>query len=239
MKERIWELDALRGLGIILMIYIHLLYDLGELLHLIQLDGMFFYQFCIRWGGVLFLIISGVCINLSKHYIKRGLWVLGAGFVCSLVTFGTALVKLADPSIIIYFGVLHCLGVCMILWHFFRKMSPAATAVTAAVLIAVGLWILPRLNTGEFPWLIALGLYPSGFASSDYFPLLPNLGYFLAGALAGRLLYREKRTLFPNANLHNPIIRFLNFCGRHSLPIYLLHQPVLAAVLIGLLFLIY
>jgi uncharacterized membrane protein len=72
-------------------------------------------------------------------------------------------------------------------------------------------------------------VYP-GFSSSDYFPLLPNLGYFLLGAVLGRTIYRHKRSLLPQVSQSNPIVRALCFCGRQSLWIYLLHQPVLAGI---------
>lgn len=237
MKNRIWELDALRGAGILIMVLVHTLYDLIELFQVVRLENSFFYDFCIEWGGVLFLILSGICVTLSDHYAKRGLWVLLCGIVCTLVTFGATLLGHADPSIIIYFGVLHCLGVCMLSWHWFRRMGLWGLGLTAAGMIAVGLLILPHIPF-QSPWLIALGLRPANFASSDYFPLLPNLGYFLAGALLGKTLYKKQQTLFPKANLKNPVIRFCNFCGRHSLIIYLLHQPVLVAVLILILLLV-
>ena len=110
MKDRIWELDALRGLGIIGMVLVHLLYDLTELFRVIELPHPFLYNFCIEWGGVLFLVLSGVCVTLSRHYGKRGLIVLIGGVLCTLVTFAAVLWGHADPSLIIYFGVLHCLG---------------------------------------------------------------------------------------------------------------------------------
>ena len=79
----------------------------------------------------------------------------------------------------------------------------------------------------SFPWLTVLGFAPYGFASSDYFPLFPNLGYFLLGAVLGRALYAERKSLLPGGN---PPAKALQWMGRRSLLIYLLHQPILAAV---------
>lgn len=76
-------------------------------------------------------------------------------------------------------------------------------------------------------FLFPLGLMAEGFVSSDYFPLAPNLGWFLLGMILGRTLYKEKRTLFPRVNSGSAPIRFLSWCGRNSLLIYLLHQPIL------------
>ena len=233
MKKRIWELDALRGLFIAGMVLVHLTYDLVDLYGVIPKDGLTIYKFLLDWGGILFFLISGICVTLSTHCEKRGILVFCMGMVCTAVTAGAVLLKLADPSLIIYFGVLHCLGLCMMLWPLFRKLPPWALGLIGAVIIAAGLY-LDRCVRVDFPWLIPLGLYTRGFASSDYFPILPNLGYFLVGALLGRTLYRDKESLMPNANLKNPVIRFFLFCGKHSLIIYLLHQVVLVGV-IGLI----
>jgi uncharacterized membrane protein len=75
-----------------------------------------------------------------------------------------------------------------------------------------------------------LGLVPPSFSTSDYFPLLPNLGWFLLGAVMGRTIYRKKQTLLPFVSPKNPIVRFFSFLGRHSLWIYLLHQPILSGI---------
>ena len=73
-----------------------------------------------------------------------------------------------------------------------------------------------------------LGIYQTGFYSSDYFPLLPNLGYFLIGSGLGKVLYRKKQSLFPLISLF-PVPQ-LCYLGRHSLFAYLLHQPVIAGL---------
>lgn len=101
-------------------------------------------------------------------------------------------------------------------------------------MVAVGLYMEVHVRV-RFPWLIPLGFTPRSFSTSDYFPLLPNLGYFLLGAFLGRTLYRKKESLLPNVNPNNPILHFLCFCGKQSLLIYLVHQPVLAAVIALLL----
>jgi hypothetical protein len=98
-----------------------------------------------------------------------------------------------------------------------------------AVLAALGLYLQSRVfGTGMA--LMPLGFVPEGFASSDYFPLLPNLGYFLLGAVLGRTVYRKKESLLPKVNDRNCVLRFLQLCGKQSLWIYLLHQPLLSGL---------
>lgn len=229
MQKRIWELDALRGICLLGMVIVHFVYDLVELYGLVHWEYPALYNFVQRWGGVLFLLISGICVTLGRHNIRRGLLVFGAGMLCTLVTAGMYFLKLTGIGIIIYFGVLHCLGICMLLWQPVRKWPAWALAVLGILLTAAGFWLqnLPRV---DYYWLMPLGLLPAGFRSSDYFPLLPNFGFFLLGALMGKTLYRRKESLLPNVNTNNVIIRLLCGCGKRSLWIYLLHQPILSGI---------
>ncbi len=233
MKKRIWELDCLRGLFLINMIAFHFAYDLVHLFGLVELTHpilRLWYRMGNDWGGTPFLFISGVCVTFSSRPLRRGLQVIGGGLIVSLVTVGMYLLHFADKSIIIYFGVLHCIGVCMLLWPLFRKLPSPVLLVLGIVMAVGGLYLKNNVRV-DFPWLIPFGVPSYSFASSDYFPLLPNLGYFLIGSVLGRKLYPARRTLFPRVNDRNPLIRFFGFFGEHSLLIYLLHQPVLAALI--------
>ena len=228
MKNGIWELDAFRGLCILGMVIVHFIFDLTELFEIIHWDTPDLFSLVLNWGGMLFVLLSGICATLGSHSIRRGIIVFFCGMLCTTVTAGMYLLDMAESYIIIRFGVLHCLGICMILWSLFKKLPTWALAVIGAVLIALGLW-LQNVYVGT-DLLFPLGLVSTKFSSSDYFPLLPNLGYFLLGSVLGRTLYRSKQSLLPAVNTQNPIFRFLVFCGRQSLLIYLLHQPILSGL---------
>lgn len=227
MKKRIWELDVFRGICILGMVLVHFIYDLVELYGIIDWSYPAVFSFVKDWGGVLFLLLSGVCATLGSRSVRRGLIVFACGLVCTAVTAGMYLLGFAGKYIIIWFGVLHCLGLCMILWAPLKKLPTWALAVLGAVIIAAGFWTTNGIRV-ECTWLFPLGLTYRGFSSSDYFPLLPNLGFFLLGSVIGRTLYRKKETLLPQINAESPVLKFLGFCGRQSLFIYLLHQPVLS-----------
>lgn len=229
MKKRIWELDAFRGICILCMVLVHFVYDLVELYGIWEWQYPAWFSFAKNWGGILFLLISGISATLGSRSVRRGLIVLGCGMIVTAVTYGMYKLDFADKSIIIYFGVLQCLGTCMILWPLFKRLPWWVLAILAVPLIWLGFWAdaQPGLET---MWLMPLGLPWEGFSSSDYFPLLPNLGYFLAGAALGRTVYGKKETLLPKVNENNTVLRFFCFCGRHSLWIYLLHQPILSGV---------
>ena len=229
MKKRIWELDALRGLCVLGMVVIHFLYDLIDLHRLVDWNYPPVFLFVRQWGGVLFLLISGICVTLGRHCIKRGLLVFACGLVCTAVTYGMYHFNMAGKGIIIYFGVLHCLGVCMLLWPLFRKLPHWALGLVGLLLVGIGFYFR-SIPPVEYPYLIPLGIVQENFVSSDYFPILPNLGFFLLGSALGKSVYRSKESLLPKVNSRNAIIRFFLLCGKHSLWIYLLHQPLLNGI---------
>lgn len=229
MKQRIWELDAARGLCVLGMVAFHLLYDLQLFFPVLSMGSNGLLDFIATWGGTLFFLISGICVTLGSHPIRRGLLVTGCGLAVTAVTAVMAAMNFLAPGTVIRFGVLHCLGVCMLLWPLFKKLPRPVLGILAAILIAVGLYWDGR----SFPvpyWLFPLGLKNPGFSSGDYFPLLPFLGFFLLGAILGKSLYPCKQTLFPRVNAQNRLIRFLSATGKWSLPIYMLHQPVITGI---------
>lgn len=230
MKKRIWELDAFRGLCVLGMVLVHLVYDLVELYGLVQWEYPQVFLLVKNWGGTLFLVISGICVTLGSRSFRRGILVFSCGMICTLVTWGMYALGFAGKGILIYFGALHCLGTCMMLWVFFRRLPHWALAALGAGLVFAGLWIDTCVRV-DFPWLMPLGFVYPGFSSSDYFPLILNLGFFLLGAALGKSLYPSKTTLFPKVNENAVPIRFLRWVGAWSLPIYLLHQPVIYGIL--------
>lgn len=237
MKKRIWELDVLRGVCILGMVLVHLIYDLQTFFSLPFLTNSELFSLIKQWGGVLFLLISGICVTLGSHPVRRGLIVFACGLLCSAVTAGMYVLNMADKSIIIYFGVLHCLGVCMLLWPLLKGLPVWVLGLVGLGLTVLGLWLSGNVFV-DFSWLIPLGLYPRGFASSDYFPLLPNLGFFLLGSFLGKTLYRKKETLLPRVNPANPVLAFFTLLGKWSLPVYLLHQPVITGLLYLILYIL-
>ncbi len=229
MKKRIWELDVFRGICILGVIAVHFVYDMVELYGLVKWDYPAIFTFIRDWGGVLFLLLSGTCVTLGSRSVRRGLIVFGCGLVITAVTAGMYLLKLQGKSIIIYFGVLHCLGICMLLWPLLRKFPWWALLLLGGILTVLGFWLRTQPAVDHCYFMI-LGLPWHGFASADYFPLLPYWGFFLLGAALGKTVYRRKESIFPKVNTNHILIRFFSFCGRQSLWLYLLHQPILSGI---------
>lgn len=220
--NRIPELDAARGICILGMIAVHLIYDLTELYPVLTWEYPPFFLLLKDWGGIVFFLISGIAVTLGRRHVRRGLVVFGCGLLVS------AAMRLTG-AMPIRFGVLHCLGICMLLWELFQKAQPRALAIAGVVLAALGL-IFIRVTIGA-AWLYPLGLTTASFQSADYFPLLPYLGFFLLGALLGKFLYPQRRSLFAQTAFEKPLPHFLCLCGRKSLFIYLIHQPLLILII--------
>ena len=224
MQKRIWELDFFRGVFLWGMIGIHLIYDLVDLYGVIQWEQPAAYLLFKNRFGILFVLLSGLCATLGKNSVRRGIKVFACGMVCSLATVAMVWAGMAGRSLIIYYGVLHCLGTCMLLWPLFKKLPTPALLVLGLAMAVYGEYLRPV----AYPWatyLFPIGFKGYGFASSDYFPLLPWFFLFLTGYF----LYDLRRDT--PSRLHIPGVTAM---GRHSLIIYLLHQPVIYGVLMGL-----
>lgn len=222
-RERIWELDALRGFCIVCVIFVHFMFDLVYFLGR-QVDFPPLYTFIQQYGGAIFVVLSGCCATLGSRSFRRGVLVFGCGMLITLVTFGMYRMGMAASDVVVKFGVLHLLGVCMTLYPLLKKLPTTALSVLAAAIVAIGYAIQGMRFSVR--WLFPLGFVYPGFTSSDFFPLLPQLGWFLLGIVIGRTLYHEKRTLLPGTAQDFFLFRFFQWCGQQSLWIYLLHQPV-------------
>ncbi|MDD2192632.1 MAG: heparan-alpha-glucosaminide N-acetyltransferase [Bacteroidales bacterium] len=236
---RISWFDELRGLMIINMVFYHLLYDFVNLydLNLPWFNGIF----GELWQEVIsctFILIAGACSFYSRNNLKRGLKLLAWAYLLTLITYLTA------PDFLISFGILHLMGFSMLL---FIPLQPALERIPVSLKLPLfvmlylltikvsqgylgfgiyKIWKLPAVWY-QTDFLYMLGLPSEHFYSSDYFPLLPYFFMFLAGTCLGQL-NRLNRLPAMITKGHQP---FLAFVGKHSLTIYLLHQPVLLAIL--------
>lgn len=229
-KKRVWELDALRGICILGMIVVHLFYDLSTIGGMtIELPRWFL--LIRQYGHILFVLISGICATLASHStLKRGMTVFACGLLVTYVTMFMEYI-LGFKDLHIWFGILHMLGACMMLYPLFRKLPAWVLALCGVALIVLGYWL--QTVTVSVDYLFPLGLCSRSFyVGSDFFPIFPGFGWFLLGACLGKTVYRSKESLLQKANADNAILRCLRFIGKHSLWFYLLHQPVLFIVVL-------
>jgi uncharacterized membrane protein len=212
------------------MVGYHLLFDLGEFNGVKRFLGFSTDLVGPAWTAVqisfatLFVVLSGISSTLSRSNVRRGLKLLALSLGVTAVTY------VFEPSSAVYFGILQCLALSMLVYGAaFVKAGPVAYAACGALVLGLGA-ALPALTGGatiRFDWLLPLGIHSPEFSSYDYFPLVPWFGVFLAGAALGKWAYAPGRSLIPRP----PGETFINVAGRHSLLIYLVHQPVIMAVL--------
>ena len=238
-------LDELRGLDLISMMLYHASWDLVYIFG-VWLGGWyvgvqgFCWQQSICW---VFIILSGFCVPLGHHTLRRGAVVFASGALVTAVTL------LFMPMDVVWFGVLTLLGSAMLITGLAEKLlckiPPAVGLVVSAVLFAFtyktssGCWgvgsfslVLPQALYANY-FTAYFGFYPSGFYSTDYFPLLPWLFLFWVGFFLHHLVGRKR--IEP---LRRSICAPLGWLGRHSLIIYLLHQPVIYGVMTVVFYLV-
>lgn len=131
----------------------------------------------------------------------------------------------------VIFGILHLIGFSIIAAYPFMPYGRRALTLGASVtFIVLGIYLDSQVSST--PWLIWLGLKQTGRFMVDYYPGLPWLGVALAGIYIGHALYANgvSRLTLPDKS-DTPLIRELSFLGRHSLLVYLIHQPLLMELL--------
>lgn len=236
-KKRYDLIDSIRGFAIINMIAFHALYDIFQ----IYGDGTSFSGAAVvvweRFICVSFIIISGASFNFSRHTVRNGIIVSLCGFAVTVVT------TLALPSQAVWFGILNLLGISMLICSALREVISAVPSVVGAVIsfllyaltygvpsgyigfLGIRFFELPQALY-EYKYLSFLGFRSADFVSSDFFPIIPWLFLYVFGLFLWRIIKERKWD-----NYFHLKIPVLNIIGRHSLVIYLLHQPVIMLIM--------
>lgn len=224
MSKRIVLFDALRGLSILLMLVHHFAIDLigiGVLPHWLVdnpiVDVLWFIF------ASTFILLCGFSSEFARDNRKRGVVILIFAYALTLVT---GLI----PGAHIRFGILHLLGFCILIDSFFaphlRKVSYRvwyflfALGYVFYIVVNAGFWTNP-----DHLWM--LGIVGGNFASADYFPLMPWFFLFELGTNLGVAAKEERLPEW----VYRCRSKVLAAIGRHTLIIYLLHQPIFYGVL--------
>ena len=240
-RQRFWEVDTMRGVAIVTMVHFHLMWSLwyfGVTPHINWWTG--FWKYYQRSIACSFLILAGVSLTLSYQaavqrrgssaglfpkFLKRGLKVFGWGMVFSLVVWAIGIGY-------VHFGVLHLIGFSIVAAYPLLRYRWPNFFLWLAFFIA-GYFL--QDVTVTVPWFAWLGFEPANFAPLDRFPVIPWFGVVLLGVFFGNTFYgpQDRRFYLPDWGDFAPF-RFLQFLGRHSLIIYLIHQPIIFATLFAL-----
>ena len=229
------EIDATRGIAILMMIVFHTVFDLSffQIAPVNVATG--FWRYFAMATASLFLLVVGISLvvsharssgrlsgfALTKKFLVRGAGILALGLLATLATW----LYLREGFII--FGILHLIGVSVMLSPLFFRFGKY-NVLMGLLCIAGGFFI----GTVQGPvWLLPFGVQPPSFASVDYTPLIPWFGAVLVGIGVGEFLYAGGVRQFAAPQMPDLLIRPLAFLGRYSLIIYLVHQPVIILLL--------
>lgn len=218
------ELDILRTVAILGMVTYHTAYDL-QIFYGWDID-----VFSGGWKtlqiatATLFLLLVGVTSSISgRHPFKRFVRIGSAALAVSVVTY------VIDPETYVRFGILHLIAASALLMPLVRRLN-IWLIVPGIILIALGNTVTSmRIGTSL---LLPLGIRPPGFTTVDYFPLVPWFGVILIGYGIGYLLYtRLSHQTICHIEAKKLISEALSWPGRHSLLLYLVHQPIIIGFL--------
>lgn len=251
--SRIHGLDFLRGLCIVLMVFDHIMFDFmwfyygvdHPLLAFLQRDAEIWWDSTFRLASRLtviciFFAISGISSSFSHNNFLRGIKLAVASVVLSLVTLlGDALF---DLDIAIYFGVLHCFTVSILIFallQFLLKDKAKYACLGLGVLLFVWGLLIDFYNAPllysysghevDFTDMLKLMIGTRSYGA-DWFGILPHTGIFLIGCYGGAELYKRRAPFLPLFS-RRPF-RPLCFVGRKAVWFYLLHQVVVFLLII-------
>lgn len=231
LRPRLPAIDLARTAALLGMAVFHFSYDLeltGWLAPGTVVTGFFWYFARLIAGSFIFLAGLGLWLahgqGIRWRAFLRRLARIGAA--AGLVTLAT---HFALPGMTVFYGILHSIAVSSLIGlAFLRLRATAVLGVAAAVFALPWLWAHPFFG-GALVWTGLSGTVPM---TADFEPLFPWFAPFLAGIAAGRVLSRFG--LWPCLDIGGGrVLRALAWPGRHSLAIYLVHQPVLLAVVIA------
>ena len=222
MGDRYYEVDAVRGSALFLMVLYHILFCL---FFFGIIDWFNPYVISGAFGAAVFILVAGLSLVLANRkpsgVLKRGVQLIACGMIITAVTW------IVYPQGFVIFGILHLIGFGTILsLPFLSKNVKWFVPAVFGILIVVLSFFLEG-HTGSH-LLLPFGLPYAGFVSLDYEPLIPWFGVLLLGAAAGKLLYPSGRCrLLSRLPAMPSLLRPVCFVGRHTLIIYMLHVPVI------------
>lgn len=239
-KKRVHLIDEIRGILIIYVVLYHLLYDVSQIFLVGSIDWMY-----SPWMNILrntmtgsLIVIAGISCIYSRSNIKRGFNLLGIAMILTLIT------ALFIPEELIVFGILHFFGISILIYTIVKKILskiPIVIGVIGSMYLYfstfhlyegyIGIFVKVPVELPEQLKNLKI-FYPIGFPvegvySADYYPLIPWIFLLFAGTFLGRYIKNEN---LPNF-FYKEHSKKLSVIGRHTLFIYLIHQPIIYGIL--------
>lgn len=234
-RPRLAVIDIARGVAIIAMAIYHLSWDLAYF-RFIPIDVGFDPGWVAFARTILFtfMVLVGVGLVLGhgdgirwRAFWRRWLFVAGGAL---LITIGTVL---TFPDSYVFFGVLHAIALFSLLALPFLFTPLWLTGIVAAAVIGLHfVYADPFFNERAASWL---GFWVVPPPTNDLVPVFPWFGVTLIGVTATRLIRNTAvETRLAQIQPRNVVAKVLGWMGRWSLVIYLVHQPLLLAIIFPL-----
>ena len=236
---RFFLLDVSRGVSVLAMICYHFYWDLGyfgfiDLRTVMQGLGLLAAQVI----GVSFITIAGISgrvltfsNNFKAKFSKRIVRLIILSTMISLATF------LIDKNSFIFFGILHFLTICSIISLILVNVTKSYLLFLLFIVVGI---ISSSSISFDLPTILSwLGFNKNPPITNDFYPLFPWLTFYLFGFWVGHILMRRKSSFLGDIFFINPVnsklFKFIEYIGKNSLIIYILHQPILFSLfLIGI-----
>ena len=232
-QSRIDAVDIVRGVAISGVVLFHIVWDL-EFTGIIS--GVAFHPIWLGFGRILagtFMFLVGYSLVLAhpKGVVKRGPFLRRLSIISAAALAITLVTFFAFPTSFIFFGILHSIAIASLLGIVFLKTPAIVSMVMGILVLALPQYL--QIDAFNSRWLAWIGLYSSPPISNDFVPVFPWFGLTLLGIFFAKTvrhldLKTHSRRFTNLGNLRNPLI----WAGRRTLPIYLLHQPVLLLIII-------
>lgn len=226
-SARVTGLDALRGLAIVAMIAYHFCFDL-RYFDVTHSD----FEHDLRWLTARtlilasFLLIAGISAVLAqRHAFPLTHWLRHIGIIAAAALLVSAGSRLLFPQSFIWFGVLHAIALSLLLAKPLLRRPVLAALIGMAVIVAGLTFANPAFDNRALGWI---GFMTAKPVTEDYVPMFPWTGVLLVGVALGHALVRNRfAALAPLGRVPAP----LRLLGRHSLIVYLVHQPLMIGAL--------
>lgn len=227
-SQRLWHIDFVRGMAVLAMVFYHFMWDMyffGLYPTNVTAGG---WRLFARIIATTFLLLVGVSMALTAErkpplmrdrlWLVRGAKLLGWAMAITVVTW----VFLEDALIL--YGILHLIATALLLAPILWRIRVSAP-ILGGLFVWIGVVLADR--SGEVSWLLPFGISPEHYPAVDYFPVFPWLGVVMLGIGIGQLLRPRLARL--QVSPQGPPLSWVAAVGRHSLLVYIVHQPVLLA----------
>ena len=261
-RQRIWEVDFVRGLMILFVVWDHFMWDVGygfnsnyntELFQWLHKLGIEYWTSTIRDTThdtfvTLFVLTSGISCSFSKSNIMRALKMCVFAIAFTVIT--DVISSVMGVQLTIYFNVIHVIALSVLIYSFIEFIWSKCTKNWSKNIFGIFFFVITMTalvvgycakNMGEHWTNLIFGksewrnviIETITTNRGDYLSFLPDFGWFLVGAVLGRVMYRERKSIFPSVN--PKFVSPITFCGRFSLWVYFISQ----IVMYGLLYLLH